>query len=316
MQDDGSSSAGFRRRRGSRPGVRRRDQDRRAERPVEPLRRPRGAGLGDRRAHGGRGFRCREKGHEGRGPLSRPPEQARCGLGHRPPVVRRRQGGRHLRRAELRRGAGREPDHPRQGQGAHRLGRGYCRPVGQGLLAEHGALDLRHLDARQRHRQRHRQDRRGHLVLPHRRLRLRPRARARYRGSGAEGRRQGPRQGAPPLEHPGLLLVPAAGAVLQGQDHRPGERRRRHHQLDQAGGRVRHRERRAEPGRAAGVHHRRPRAGAEQRAGPDPHGVLLLGLQRPDARLRQALRRGGPRHSSDDGPRRRVRGRAALPEGR
>ena len=74
------------------------------------------------------------------------------------------------------------------------------RPDRQGLLAEHGPLDLRHLGARQRHRQRDRQDRRRHLVLPHRRLRLRPRARARHRGGGAEERRQGARQGAPSVQ--------------------------------------------------------------------------------------------------------------------
>ena len=54
--------------------------------------------------------------------------------------------------------------------------------TGTAVLAEHRALDLRHLDARQRHRQGDREDRRRHLVLPHRRLRLRPRARARHRG--------------------------------------------------------------------------------------------------------------------------------------
>ena len=35
----------------------------------------------------------------------------------------------------------------------------------------------------------------------------------------------------------------------QGQDHRPRQCRRRHHQLDQAGGRVRHRQGRPEPRR-------------------------------------------------------------------
>ena len=65
-----------------------------------------------------------------------------------------------------------------------------------------------------------------------------------------------------PLNAHGLLVVPAAGAGVEGEDHRPGQRRRRHHQLDQAGGRVRHRQGRAEPGRPAGVHHRRPRAWA------------------------------------------------------
>jgi branched-chain amino acid transport system substrate-binding protein len=46
----------------------------------------------------------------------------------------------------------------------------------------------------------------------------------------------------------GLLVLPAAGAGVEGQDHRPGQRRRRHHQLDQAGGRVRHHVGRPEAG--------------------------------------------------------------------
>ena len=48
--------------------------------------------------------------------------------------------------------------------------------TGKALLAEHDPLDLRHVDARQRHRRRDRQGRRRHLVLPDRRLRVRPRA--------------------------------------------------------------------------------------------------------------------------------------------
>ena len=66
-------------------------------------------------------------------------------------------------------------------------GAGDVRPDRQGLHAQHRALDLRHLGAGQRHRQRDRQDRRRHLVLPDRRLRLRPCARARHRGG--RGRR-------------------------------------------------------------------------------------------------------------------------------
>ena len=150
-------------------------------------------------------FGAAKQGHEGRDRVGRPPEQARRRLQRRAAVVRRRQGRRDRRHAELRRRARRQPDHPRQGQGVPRLRRGVLRPDRQGVLAEHDPLDLRHLDARQRHRQRDRQDRRRHLVLPHRRLRLRPRARARHRGGGAEGRRQGARQGAPPAQHAGLL---------------------------------------------------------------------------------------------------------------
>ena len=46
----------------------------------------------------------------------------------------------------------------RQGQGVPRLRRRVVGPHRQGLLAQHGPLDLRHVDARQRHRQRDRQD--------------------------------------------------------------------------------------------------------------------------------------------------------------
>ena len=41
-------------------------------------------------------------------------------------------------------------------------GRRVVGPDRQGVLAEHDPLDLRHLDARQRHRQRDREDRRRH----------------------------------------------------------------------------------------------------------------------------------------------------------
>ena len=63
-------------------------------------------------------FRRGEEGHQDRGGLRRPPEQARRGLADRPQVVRLRGRGRDRRHAELRRGARREPDH--QGQEARR----------------------------------------------------------------------------------------------------------------------------------------------------------------------------------------------------
>ena len=74
--------------------------------------------------------------------------------------------------------------------------RGVVRPDGQGVHAQHDPLDLRHLDARERHGQRDRQERRRFVVLPHRRLCVRARARARHRGRRAEERRQGAGQGA------------------------------------------------------------------------------------------------------------------------
>ena len=135
----------------------------------------------------------------------------------------------------------------RQEQGVHRLRR-RARPISPApkCIAEHRALDLRHLDAGERHRQGDREDRRRHLVLPHRRLCVRPCARARHRGGRRGERRQGARQGASPAQHQRLLVVPAAGAGVEGQGHRPRQCRRRHHQLDQAGGRVRHRQGRPE----------------------------------------------------------------------
>jgi branched-chain amino acid transport system substrate-binding protein len=39
-----------------------------------------------------------------------------------------------------------------------------------------------------------------------------------------------------PINTQDFSVLPAAGAVFQGQDRRPRQRRRRHHQLDQAGG--------------------------------------------------------------------------------
>ena len=105
-------------------------------------------------------------------------------------------------------------------------------------------------------------------------------------------RRQGARRRQASAQHVGLLVLPAAGAVLEGQGHRPCQCRRRHHQLDQAGRRIRHRRGRPEARRAAAVHQRRACAGPEDRAGPDLHRILLLGPERPDPRLVEALPEG------------------------
>ena len=57
-------------------------------------------------------------------------------------------------------------------------------------------------------------------------------------------------------QHVGLLLGAAAGASVESQGDRACQRRRRHHEFDQAGGRVRHRAGRPETGRFAGLHQR------------------------------------------------------------
>ncbi len=76
--------------------------------------------------------------------------------------------------------------------------------TGTGLLAEHRALDLRHLCAVERRRQGDGQTRRGHLVLRHRRLRLRHGAGARRCQRRQGKRRQGARRRAPSPELVGL----------------------------------------------------------------------------------------------------------------
>ena len=71
-----------------------------------------------------------------------------------------------------------------------------------------------------------------------------------------------------PHQYQRLLLVPAAGPGLQGAGHRPGQCRRRHDQLDQAGVGVRHRQGRPEARRPAGLRDRRALARPGARPGP------------------------------------------------
>ena len=182
------------------------------------------------------------------------------------------------------------------------VGPGIVGPDGQGMLAEHRALGVRHLDARQRHRHGDHEAGRRHVVLHHRRLRIRAGAGARHDGSGDQGRGQGARRCPRADQQPGLLVVPAAGAVVEGEGHRPRQRGRRHDELDQAGGRVRHRQGRPESRRPARVPHRHSRAGPQQCAGTDLHRDVLLGHERPDTGVCEALRAAGQGHPSDDGP--------------
>ena len=73
---------------------------------------------------------------------------------------------------------------------------------------------------------------------------------------------------------------------------------------------------RPEARRAAAVHQRRAFARPEDRAGPDLHRILLLGPERQDPRLVEAVRGKGqqPRDAVDD-PGRQLRHGAALSEG-
>ncbi|MCK7500432.1 MAG: hypothetical protein MZW92_66825 [Comamonadaceae bacterium] len=72
----------------------------------------------------------------------------------------------------------------------------------------------------------------------------------------------------------------------------------------------------AEPRRPAGVHHRRPRAGPEDGAGPvSSPRRWYWDLNDRDARLGQALLRADEAAMPVDGAGRRLLGGAALPEG-
>ena len=144
--------------------------------------------------------------------------------------------------------------------------------------------------------ERHGEGRRRHLVLPHRRLRLRPCAGARRHRGREGGGRQGAGRRPPSAQHAGLLVLPAAGPGLQGQDHRSRQCRPGHDQLDQAGGRVRHRQGWPAARRPAGLRDRRAVADPAGRAGPGADRVVLLGPERRDPRLDQAL----PRQEGQD----------------
>ena len=217
-------------------------------------------------ADGGRGLRRRRQGHEGRGHLRRPPEQARRRL------ARSRASGStptrldvHRRRAELRRGAGGEPRSPQEKkQGLPRLRRRprsdltgkACSPntvhwtydtvalangTGNAIVKTGGdswfflTADYAFGHALERDTEA--------VVLKN--------------GGKVLGK----------VRHPLNDAATSRRSCCRrrrrkAQDPRPRQRRRRHHQLDQAGGRVRHRQGRPEARRPAGVHHRRARARA------------------------------------------------------
>ena len=122
------------------------------------------------------------------------------------------------------------------------------------------------------------------------------------------------------VKHP-LNTSDFSSFLLQAQSSkakvdRPRQCRRRHHQRDQAGVRIRHRRGRPEARRAAAVHQRRAFARPEDRAGPDLHRILLLGPERPDPRLVEAVRGNGQQaRDAVDDPGRQLRHGAALSEG-
>ncbi len=147
------------------------------------------------------GFQSRRSRHEGRSRQRRSSEQAGHRLQHCAAMVRRRRRRRHRRRAEFRRGACRQRGDAREEQGFAGLRRGDLRSHRTEMLAQHRALDLRHLDARPRHRRRAGEDRRRHLVFPHRRLCVRPRARTRRHRGRPRQWRQGARQRGHPLNN-------------------------------------------------------------------------------------------------------------------
>ena len=80
-----------------------------------------------------------------------------------------------------------------------------------------------------------------------------------------------------PLNTSDLLVLPAPGAKLQGEDRRPRQRRPRHRQFDQASGGIRHRRWRPAARGAAHDLGGSPRPRAASRAGAGADRELLLG---------------------------------------
>ena len=181
---------------------------------------------------------------------------------------------------------------------------------------QHGALDLRHLDAGERHRQGDGEDRRRHLVLPDRRLCVRSCARARHDGGGREGN-GGKVLGK--VRHP-LNTNDFSSFLLQAQTSKA-----KIIGLANAGGdTINSIKAGAEFGIAAGG---QKFAGllvfasdvecarAADRAGSDPDRDLVLGRQRRQPRLDQALAGRAAGQVPDHGAGRRLFRPDALPQG-
>ena len=182
------------------------------------------------------------------------------------------------------------------------------------LRSLYRALCVRHLRAGQCDRACRGQAGPRHLVLPHRRLRVRTGSGKGHHQCGAEVRRQGAGQRPASAQHLGFLVLSAAGAGLEGQGDRARQCRRRHHQRDQAGRRIRHHEGRPEDVAAARLRHRYRQRRARDRAGAVARRSVLLGPQRRDPRLFQALH-GADEAGADLGAGRRLFIGAALSAG-
>ncbi len=133
---------------------RRRRAHRRAQRPVERLCRQHGRGVCALGPDGGGGFRRQGGGDAGRGRRRGPSQQARCRRRDRAALVRPGEGRRHRRSRQLRGRPRGQRDRPREEQGDPRFRRRHHRAHRQELLAQYGAMDLRHLVAIERHRHR------------------------------------------------------------------------------------------------------------------------------------------------------------------
>ena len=152
----------------------------------------------------------------------------------------RQSGRRSHRRCRCFRHRARGPGDREGAQQDHHVQRpGIDPPHQRGLRSLCGALCVRHFCAGQHDGLRRRQGRPRHLVLPHRRLCIRAGPGKGHHQRGAEIRRQGAGQRQASIEHVRLLVIPVAGAKLEGKSRRACQCRRRHHQCHQAGVRIR-----------------------------------------------------------------------------
>ena len=218
---------------GARAGVRRRRQDRRAhrhERSGVDADRP---GLGDGGADGDRRFRRQGAGQADQPDRRRPSAEAGYRRRHRAALVRRRPGRSDRRRAGVGGRACGAERRQRKEEAVHHAfdrRRGFPRQV---LLALRDAVGVRHPRARGRHRAGSGQARRRQLVLHHRRLCVRPFARTRRLDRDHGQWRQGAGLGEAAARDAGSVVLRAAGAGLQGQDHRHRRRPAQQHERDQ-----------------------------------------------------------------------------------